>query len=210
MYVLLLLCLAVLQPHVGAAQEAAPAPEVGPETVTLQPGDVLRIQIWREPDLSGTFLIDETGRVTIPLLGEKHVLGLPLHRVRDMLLEEYRVQLRNPSIEITPLRRIHVLGEVNRAGLLEVDPTVSLATVVTMAGGATPAGDLNRIRLIRGDTVIHSRLAATDALSRLDLRSGDQIIVDRRNWFERNSAFLISVGLSVPSVIASIIVLLRQ
>lgn len=202
--VALLLSLGVGASSSAFTQESAAA------LVTLQPGDLLNVQIWREPDLSGDFLIDETGRVVLPLLGELQVVGLPIHQVRDLLLAEYRVQLRNPSIAITPLRRIHVLGEVNKPGLLAVDPTVTLAAVVALAGGASPTGDLNRIRLIRGDTVIHERVATNQALTTVGIRSGDHILVDRRSWVDRNSAFLISAGLTVPSVIASVIILLRR
>lgn len=184
-------------------------PTAGDRGVTLQPGDVISVQIWREPDLSGSFLVDEQGIVVLPLLGEKRVVDVPIRALREMLVEEYRVQLRNPSITITPLRRIHVLGEVTKPGLYEVDPTITLAAAVALAGGATQVGDLNRIRIIRGESMLMERVGATAALTAVDIRSGDQILVDRRSWFERNSTFLISVGLSIPSVIAGILVLVR-
>lgn len=200
----LLVILVCARPVLVGAQ-----PTAGDGGVTLQPGDVISVQIWREPDLSGSFLVDEQGIVVLPLLGEKRVVDVPIRALREMLVEEYRVQLRNPSITITPLRRIHVLGEVAKPGLYEVDPTITLAAAVALAGGATPLGDLNRIRIIRGESMLMERVGATAALTAVDIRSGDQILVERRSWFERNSTFLISVGLSIPSVIAGILVLVR-
>jgi polysaccharide export outer membrane protein len=170
----------------------------------------VRVEIWREPDLSGNFLVNESGVVVLPLLGARMVGDVPLPHLRESLMEDYQDYLRNPSITITPLRRIHVLGEVNKPGLYEVDPTFTLAAVVALAGGAAPMGDLNRIRVIRGDTITHERVGAAAALSAMDIRSGDQILVDRRSWFERNSTFLISVGLSVPSVVAAILALVNR
>lgn len=183
----------------GVAQSREPA------AVSLAPGDVLRVQIWREEDLSGEFPVDERGTVTLPMLGEYRVAGIPLAEIRTRLIEAYRVQLRNPSIEITPLRRIHVLGEVNKPDLYEVDPTISIAGVVALAGGATSNGDLGKIRVVRDGAVIRQRIAAESALSGADVRSGDQIFVGRRSWFERNSTFVVSTVLSLTAVVIGLL-----
>jgi polysaccharide export outer membrane protein len=172
--------------------------------VTLNPGDLIRVQIWREEDLSGEFLVDESGMVTLPLVGEKRVAGIPIRRLRTELLEAYRVHLRNASINITPLRRINVLGEVARPGLYPVDPTVSLAGVVAIAGGATATGDIRKIRIVRDGTVLMERAGAAETLNALELRSGDQIFVDRRGWFDRNSTFVVSALLSITSIVITL------
>lgn len=192
----------LLIPAVATTQSGAGSV---PDAVTLQPGDMVRVVIWREEDLSGDFSVDETGVVTLPLLGDKHVTGIPMRQLREVLIEEYRIHLRNPSISITPLRRVNVLGEVNKPGLYEVDPTISLAGAVALAGGATASGDLNRIRVIRSGTVIRERVAAQAALNTADIRSGDQIFVERRNWFDRNSTFVVSVLLSVTSIVITLV-----
>ncbi|MBA2246004.1 MAG: polysaccharide biosynthesis/export family protein [Gemmatimonadetes bacterium] len=168
------------------------------------------MQIWREEDLSGEFPVDEFGMVVLPLLGEKQVTGIAMRELRNLLLQEYSVQLRNPSISITPLRRINILGEVNKPGLYEVDPTISLAGAVALAGGATPAGDLNRIRILRSGEMLRERVGAANTLQSADIRSGDQILVEQRGWFERNSTFLVSVALGVPSVILAVITVLDR
>lgn len=194
----------------AAAQTAGPADPTAagrmtPETVTLRPGDVVRVTIWREDELSGEFFVDEIGRVTFPLLGEVDVSGIPVRELRRQLTERYRQELRNPSIVITPLRRINVLGEVRRPGLYTLDPTLSLAEVVALAGGATETGDINRIRLIRGGQVVRDRVSAAESLETMDLRSGDQVFVERRGWFERNSTFLVSMVISVSGIIISLL-----
>ncbi|MGI9179364.1 MAG: polysaccharide biosynthesis/export family protein [Longimicrobiaceae bacterium] len=202
-----------LLPLVAVAQTSSSAQRtVSPstETITLQPGDVIRVQIWREEDLSGEFPIDEFGTVVLPLLGEKPVTGIAMRELRNLLLQEYGVQLRNPSISITPLRRINILGEVNTPGLYVVDPTISLAGAIALAGGTTPAGDLNRIRILRSGEVIRERVGAANTLQSADIRSGDQILVEQRGWFERNSTFLVSVALGVPSVILAVITVLDR
>ncbi len=191
---------ACLHPRAGEAQTSSPAP-----AVTLRPGDLIRIQIWREEDLSGEFLVEEDGSVTLPLIGQKQVTRIPLRQVRDSLVADYRVHLQNPAITVTPLRRIHVLGEVNKPGVYAVDPTVSLAGAVALAEGATPGGDLRKISIWRAGQVLRERVAPGETLSAVDIRSEDQIIVERRGWFERNSTFVVSALLSVTSVVISLI-----
>jgi protein involved in polysaccharide export with SLBB domain len=190
--------------HAQQAEQASSPPTTASAVTTLRPGDLLRVSIWREQDLSGEFLVNERGVVTLPMLGDQSVTGIAVDQLRDALIAAYREQLRNPSITITPLRRVNVLGEVGKPGLYPVDPTISLAGAIAMAGGATPTGDLNRIRIIRDGQVLHERVAAAESLTAADVRSGDQIVVDRRGWFDRNSTFLVSAILSVTSIVISL------
>lgn len=187
----------------GHAQEF-PAPGSS-DTIILQSGDILQIRIWREPDLSGDFMIDETGKVTLPLLGSRHAAGVSIGELRDSLLSSYSQELRNPSIVIVPLRRVYVLGDVNSPGLKTVDPTVSLAGVVALAGGANPQGDLRKIRVIRDGVVLYPEISPDASLSDIDLRSGDQVHVGRRSWFDRNSTFVVSALLSITSIAISLV-----
>ncbi|HEV2734130.1 MAG TPA: polysaccharide biosynthesis/export family protein [Longimicrobiaceae bacterium] len=199
----LLLLVLLLLPQAVALGQAR-----GSEDATLLPGDVVRVQIWKEEDLSGDFMIDENGTITLPLLGQQRVAGMPVSRLRDTLIEQYRVQLRNPSINITPLRRLHVLGEVQKPGIYPVDLTVSLAGVVALAGGATPAGDLRRIRIVRDGQVLHNRAEAGQTLNTLDIRSGDQIFLEQRSWLSRNSSALLASGLSFfGSIVTTLIII---
>lgn len=198
--VMLLLMICAVVSASASAQSAAPE-----TAVTLRPGDVIRIAIWREEDLSGDFPVDEQGRVVLPLIGEQKVTDVPLSDIRDFLLEQYRSELRNPSIMITPLRRINILGEVNKPGLYEVDPTISLAGAVGLAGGATSVGDLNRIRILRDGEVFKEGVAAGSTVNSADVRSGDQIVVQQRSWFARNSTFVVSLLLSATSILITVV-----
>lgn len=208
MFWILLAALAA-SPSAATAQSAQPPTReeraASAADVTLQPGDLIELEIWREEDLSGEFLVDESGTVTLPLVGRFDVRGIPIAQLRDTLIAAYSVELRNPSIIVTPLRRVYVLGEVNEPGLQAVDPTVSLAGAIALAGGATERGDLRRIRVIRNGEEIVNRVRAESALSALDVRSGDQIFVGQRSWFERNTTFLVSAILSGTSLLITLL-----
>lgn len=189
------------------AQDTVPATAQSAATsdLTLGPGDLIRVEVYREEELKGEYLVDEQGTVVLPLLGEQRVAGIPMRELRRQLVEAYRVHLRNPSIIITPLRRINVLGEVQRPGMYAMDPTVSVAGAVAMAGGATAAGDLRKVRIIRDGRVYGQRLGPGTVLAEADIRSGDQIFVERRSWFDRNSTFVVSTTLSLTSIIIAIL-----
>jgi polysaccharide export outer membrane protein len=192
----LLLAAALVALSAGQAQAQQP---------TLRPGDAIRVQIWREGELSGDFPVDVEGTVTFPLLGRMQMSSIPLESLRDTLLTLYAVHLRNPSITVTPIRRVTVLGEVQRPGLYGADPTLALVEVVALAGGATPDGSLNRIRIVRGGQVLRERVGAGETLAEADILSGDQIVVEQKSWFTRNMTFVVSTVISVSSIVTSII-----
>lgn len=175
-------------------------------SLELIPGDAVRVQVWRESDLSGTFTVDDRGVVTLPLLGERAVRGLEPQELRYVLLSAYTQYLQNPSIEVTILRRINILGEVRTPGLYPVDATVSLADALAMAGGITPTADPNKIRLVRHNEVIAKGVDQTAVLGASDIRSGDQIVVGQKSWFSRNIAVVLGSAIAATALIAAALI----
>jgi len=188
----------------------SPPPETGPlpaadAPLMLEPGDVVRTQIWHEKEMSDTFKVDERGRLTLPLVGVVNAAGRPWEPLHDSLIAEYDKQLRNPSIILTPMRRVQVLGEVTKPGQYLADPTLSLAGLVALAGGATPNGDLHRVRVVRDGRIIVNSASVESLLLRAQVHSGDQIFVDRRSWLERNGAIASSTLLSAAGILITIL-----
>lgn len=186
----------------AAAQDTAVAPVARPAgpPAALQPGDLVRLQIWREPDLSGQFIVDESGVVTFPKLGPMNVANQSTTSLRTLLVERYQEYLRNPSIEVTLLRRVNILGAVKSPGLYPVDPTMTIADAVALAGGATPDGNRREIELLRGGQRIAVKLADAVRIADLPLRSGDQLFIPERSWISRNPGLLataVSAGVSL-------------
>src|SRR5215208_3097736 len=119
------------EPTVGAADSA---PDL------LRPGDIIKWNVWREPEWSGEFTVDESGVAILPRLGAVKVTDMTVDVLKRFVSDSLGKYLRNPSIEVTPLRRIQVLGAVRSPGLYPVAPTVTVGDVVALAGGATPDG----------------------------------------------------------------------
>ena len=186
--------------HIAPSSSASPVARS-----LLLPGDALQIRIWLEPDLSGEFVVDEEGVVTLPMLGRVTAIDLTIAQLRALLIERYTQELRNPSITVTPVRRVYVLGEVNRPGMYGLDPTASLASAVALAGGASREGDLRKLTLIRGDATILSGVDPMADLLSIGTRSGDQIFVERRSWLERNQQFVATTVLGVAGIAVALI-----
>jgi protein involved in polysaccharide export with SLBB domain len=200
------LCLGV---PAGAQQStAATTPSDPPEASPgVRPGDVIRLWVWREKDYSGEFPVDARGSVVLPVLGEMTVSGHTAEQLADTLRGAYRKYLNNPSIEVTVLRRVAVQGEVVKPGLYPADATISIAELITLAGGVTPNGNQKKIELLRNGRVLVSGLGPGAVLQRSPVQSGDAIFVPQKGWFSRNGQIFLYGGVSLATaVLARLIV----
>jgi protein involved in polysaccharide export with SLBB domain len=168
--------------------------------VTVRPGDRVRLKVWREPDLSGEFAVDEDGIAVLPKIGPVEVQKLSTDSLKALLVARYSSSLRNPAVEVTVLRRVNVLGAVRNPGLYHVDLTTTVADVLALAGGVSPQGNQNRIELVRGGKRQPVRLSQESRVADSPILSGDQLLVAERSWLERNSG-LIAAGVTGTALI---------
>jgi protein involved in polysaccharide export with SLBB domain len=181
-----------------AQQATATVSPIDSAQGVLRPGDIIRLRVWREPDLSGDFPVDESGLVTFPKIGAFNAFEYTPLSLKKKLLETYAVYLRNPSVEVTMLRRINILGAVQKPGLYPVDATMTIADALAVAGGATPNGDPHHIELIRAGVRVTESLSAETSINQTSLRSGDQLFVPERSFVVRNSG-LVATAISVTA-----------
>jgi polysaccharide export outer membrane protein len=188
-----------------SAQDSTSAPAASVAgTEELRPGDVVRLRIWREPDLSGDFAVQESGEVVLPKLGPLPISGFSRDSLKQFLVRSYSEYLRNPSIEVTLLRRVNVLGAVRTPGLYPVDPTMTIADAVALAGGATENGKIDQVELHRGSQRIPVKLDGGTRLDQTPLRSGDQLFVPQRSWLGRNLGLVVGTLTGVIGLIVTL------
>lgn len=204
-----LICCATLA--VGCSSSASsynrmPGPQPEVTDPRLQPGDIVRVQIWREPELNGEFTVDPDMEVVLPLVGTFRVDGMSSVEVIDGVTEAYGRYLRNPSIDITVLRRISVQGEVRNPGLFPVSATLSIADLIAAAGGLTSNADANKIRLVREGQVVEVSLRPESIVERSPIRSGDQILVGEKPWLLRNSGIIAAGLLSATAIVIAAVI----
>lgn len=166
----------------------------------IRPGDVVRLNIWREPDMSGEYIVDEAGLVIFPRVGEYRVLDDTPETLKARLLADYQQYLRNPSISIIVLRRVRIVGAVNNPGLHLVDPTVTVADALALAGGPDQNADQDRIRIIRDGVELDVDVRVDTRIADSPLRSGDQIYVPLRSWLTRNAPLVVGTMSAIVSL----------
>ena len=120
--------------------------------------------------------------------------------LRDSIINALRVYLNNPSIEITFLKRINILGAVRNPGVFNVDETMTVATALALAGGAQGQGRQDQVELYRGDQRLVANIARRSRIAELPLESGDQLFVPERGWAARNTPIVVALVSGVVSV----------
>jgi len=199
----------VLLPSIFGAvsgQEGAGArSDATADSAGIQPGDLIRVKVWREPDLSDSARVDADGNVTLPRLGLIRVGGVSADSVRRLIVTTYARYLRDPAVDVTVLPRVTILGAVRNPGVRNLDPTMTIADALAMAGGAAPDGKVDQVELRRRGQRVPAKLSLDARLAETPIRSGDHLVVPQRSWLSRN----VGIVLGVASVGISLVYLLR-
>jgi len=120
---------------------------------TINPGDVLAISVWKEPDLERPVLVRPDGVFSFPLAGEIQAEGRTVDQVRTLVTERLERYIPDPvvTVSVTEIRgnKIYVIGQVTRPGEFLVNPNVDVMQALAMAGGTTPFAQTDNIRILR-------------------------------------------------------------
>lgn len=162
------------------------------------PGDVLRIQVYKHPELSSAPFranmpgtpVDPTGNISMPLVGAVHVQGLTVWQVREKLTESLARYLREPMVDVALLEagshQIFVLGEVVKPGMFLLDRPTSAVESIGLAGGMTDTASRGTVAVVRGSLESPQVLvfdATTITLEgRIPLQAGDIVFVSERSF----------------------------
>lgn len=188
----------------GQTQAQADGPEE--ENDVLQPGDVLRVNIWRQPEFSGDFAIGPDSVLVHPLYQDIKVGGLELTAARQRLTQFLSTYLQDAHLVVEPLYPVTVAGEVREPNLYHVTRGTTVAQAIAQAGGPTAEGRLDRVVLQRGGSNVTGSLTAEfSQFGALPVGSGDQIFVQRRMAFN----FLRDVMAPVTNMAVLVLTIVR-
>jgi polysaccharide biosynthesis/export protein len=176
----------------SSAQSVATATAAG----RVRPGDILKLRIWREPDLSGEYSVREDGKLMVPKIGAIQAADFTPDSLRLHLETQFQKYLRNPAIEVTLLRRVAVLGEVRRPGSYPVNPTITVADLLSEAGGFTPAADQKKLQLTRRGQILRKDVPRYATLAELAVNSGDELYAIPKPVWMRASRTIISTAIT--------------
>lgn len=176
------------------------------DAALIRAGDIVRLSVWREEALSGEFPVNQFGRVVLPMVGEYDVSGETARSFRERVMSDLRERIVNPSIEVVVLKRVRVLGEVNEPGVYALDPTLTVADALAMAKGNTPLAQAGKVVLRRGGEVVTSDIRVETRISDTPIRSGDELLVPQRGWFDRNTGAVIGGASALIGIVITLIV----
>lgn len=178
-------------------------PARAPVISTASAGRLISVTIYREPDLSGNFPVNESGIATLPLIGDLAVGGMSEEDIKGRLTMLYKKYLVNPQITVGldaldrqpggaagvqpfSVQTISILGEIRQSGSFDADPKgVVLTKMIAEAGGLQPTADAKRIKVIRkknGEpevTFYNLDLINNGEAEDPLLRGGDKIVVSQ-------------------------------
>lgn len=194
--------LVLLSAAAAAAQSSAPRPPVAPVGTTgstaksparvdsdyrLVAGDKLRVEVYKDPQLSQSLQIRPDGKITLPLAGDLPAAGRTASELRDSIAESLKPYITTPTVTVivveTVPKMVYVMGEVNAPGPQPLTEQLTILQALATAGGFKDFANTKNI-VIRRQTATGTqdiRYNYKDALKNrekpLYLQPGDTIIV---------------------------------
>jgi len=144
----------VPQGNAAPAPPPSVAPSSGPqdENYKLGSGDKIKLVVYGEDDLGGEYLVDGSGQVQLPLLGQVPAAGMTIHQfvasVTNMFVSEGYLKHPRVSVEVENYRPFYIIGEVKTPGQYPYVSGMNALNAIALAGGYTYRAD---------DTVVYVR-----------------------------------------------------
>ena len=151
--------------------------------------DVLRIDVWKEPEISRTAPVRPDGRISLPLINDVQAAGLTSTQLAAVIADGLRKYITNPQVTVgvTEInsRRVYVTGEVTKPGAFPLLPNMTVLQALSSSGGFTQFAKLKNIYVLRtedGKQVKHpfnykEVVSGKKPESNIPLQPGDVIIV---------------------------------
>ncbi|HEY9578766.1 MAG TPA: polysaccharide biosynthesis/export family protein [Rhizorhapis sp.] len=165
----------------GADLPLLPRAEAG--QYRLDAGDEVRISAYGLDALTNSYLVSDTGFVSLPLIGNIPAKGKTVGELQDQITKILLDQqiLRSPSVnvQVTKYRPFYIMGEVAKPGEYPYRPGMTVLTAVSTAGGYTFRADQDSTTVTRQ---IEGRSITGRASESAPIQPGDTIRI-RESWF---------------------------
>ena len=130
--------------------QSIPPPSV---QYTIGPEDIIRVDVWKEPELSLSVPVRTDGKISLPLIHDIHVVGLTPLELKNDITKKLSKYIENPTVsviieEIKSLK-IFIVGNVNQPGVYDVKREVNILQAISMAGGFTEWAKKRKIKIFR-------------------------------------------------------------
>lgn len=142
--------------HIGAqppfaTQGEAAAYEFG-SGYRVGAGDRLSIRVVGEPDLTGEFVVDASGILSMPYVQSVRVASLNTGQIEKLIVQKLKAgYLRDPkvSVQAIALRPFYIMGEVATGGSFPYQPGMTVQNAIAIAGGYNTRADHGTVLITR-------------------------------------------------------------
>jgi polysaccharide biosynthesis/export protein len=176
-------------PPLDASRTASKTAPTAPTAADyrLMPGDKLRVEVYKDTQLSQSLQVRPDGKITLPLAGDISAAGRTPLELRDGIVDSLKAYISNPVVTVivveTMPKMVYVVGEVNSPGPHPMPGPTTVLQALALAGGFKDFAKKNDIVIRRSTTTgtTDIRFNYKDALKGetkpLLLQHGDTIIV---------------------------------
>lgn len=150
-------------------------------------GDKLRIEVYKDPQLSQSVQVRPDGKITMPLIGDIEATGRTPIEVRDAIAKSLKEYVTNPTVTVivveATVATAYVMGEVNHPGAVTLQAPLTIMQALALAGGLKDFADAKNIRVLRKaswgvETIsFNYKDAMKSSRAPIYLRAGDTVVV---------------------------------
>lgn len=142
------------------AQTATPA--TTDASYKIGPQDVLRIDVWKETEISRSVPVRPDGKISLPLLNDVQAAGKTSMELAVAITEGLKKFITSPQVTVTVTeinsRRVYVTGEVTRPGAYPMLPNMTALQALTSGGGFTQFANIKKIYVLRSENGKQSKV----------------------------------------------------
>jgi len=113
----------------------------------------LKIDVWKEEQLTRTVPVRPDGKITLPLLNDVQAAGLTPMELAGVISEQLKKYINNPQVTVSVTeinsRRVYVTGEVSKAGAYALLPRMTVLQALSSSGGFTQFARVKNIYVLR-------------------------------------------------------------
>jgi polysaccharide export outer membrane protein len=171
----------------AANDDKKPSPAGVEADYRLGAGDKLRIEVYKDAQLSQSVQIRPDGKITLPLVGDVAATGMTPLELRDSLTKSLTEYITNPTVTVIVVEaesaHAFVMGEVSHPGPIQLHGPTTILQALAMAGGFKEFANTKDVKVLRpkgnGLETLHFNykdVLAGDSKP-LYLKSGDTVVV---------------------------------
>jgi len=171
----------------STSNSALPLPSTNSQLI-LGPADIIRINVWKNIDLTQTVTIGPDGFISLPLLGDVHVAGMTANQLAQELKSKLASYVVSAPVTVSVVdirsRQVFMTGQVGKPGGYPLIAPITVLQLIAQAGGLTTFANRKEIVDLRnaGGNVQrlkfnYNKAVHGDPKQNISLQPGDTVIV---------------------------------